>query len=274
MATEYNGPMYPPGPGYPPPNMPSNQGRGLALTGLILGIVALALCWIPVINLFALILALAGLGFSIAALVIAIQRRTTARGLAIAGLVVSAVAAIASLVLWLLLVAFVDSVNEETENSGTTDPSASPGDTGSASPSADVLPLGEAAVVGEYTVAVTAVQPDATESILGVNEVNEPPEGQYVLVSLDVVYNGTEEGDPWLDLTTAFVGSDARQYDETTCMAVVEREASQVPTLEPGGQASYDVCMDVPAAAVPGTRIQVEETLPTSDITEASWRTQ
>ncbi len=41
--------------------------------------------------------------------------------------------------------------------------------------------------------------------------VHEPPTNQYVLVDVSVVYNGDEEGDPWIDLTHAFQGTDARQ---------------------------------------------------------------
>lgn len=54
---------------------------------------------------------------------------------------------------------------------------------------------------------------DATEDILAVNEFNEGPQGQFVLIDLSVEYTGSEEGDPWIDLGVNFVGSDARQYD-------------------------------------------------------------
>ncbi|MER2137091.1 MAG: hypothetical protein ABS909_04430, partial [Arthrobacter sp.] len=72
MGTGPNDPMYGyNGPGYPPPPglMQSNKGWGMALAGLILGIVALFLFWIPIISWLALVLALVGLGLGIAALV-------------------------------------------------------------------------------------------------------------------------------------------------------------------------------------------------------------
>ena len=44
-----------------------------------------------------------------------------------------------------------------------------------------------------------------------------------------------------------------------------------LPTLENGGAAQYEVCMDVPAAALPGQRVLVEETFGITGRTEASW---
>jgi len=263
----------------------SNQGRGMALAGLILGIVALFLFWIPVISWLALIMALVGLGLGVGALVTAVRRRTTAKGLSIAAVVVSGVALIAAILGTAFWGALFSAVEDDANNpSSTITPSAtaspstgttgSPSGSSSATAGTELLPLGTAAEVGEYTVAVSSVQLNATDAILGFNEFNKAPEGQYVLITLDVVYNGSEEGDPWLDLTPAFVGSDSRQYDESTCTAALDLEGTAVPTLENGGAAQYEVCMDVPATALPGQRVLVEETFALTAPTEASWQTQ
>ena len=268
--------------GYPPPGPPSNQGRGMALAGLILGIVGLVLCWVPLLNVMALVIALAGLGLSIAALVIAVRRRTSAKGLSIAGTIVSGLAVLGSLLAIALLSAFFSAVNNsmntvspygsgQTTSSSTA--SSSPG-SATATPGTSLLPLGTAAEIGEYSVTVSNVQLNATDEVLSVNPANQPPSGQYVLVTLNVVYNGAQEGDPWLDLSTNFVGSDNRQYDESSCIAVLESGGVAVPTLENGGKANYQVCMDVPAAALPGERVLVEETLAFNGPSEASWQTQ
>lgn len=283
MGTQPNDPMYGyNGPGYPPPPglIQSNKGWGMALAGLILGIVALFLFWIPLISWLALILALIGLGLGIAALVTAVRQRTSAKGLSIAAVVVSGVALIAAILgtaLWgALFNAVEDEVSSDSSSTvtprATASPSASASDSSTAS--AELLPLGTAADVGEYSVTVSSVQLDATDAILGFNEFNEAPDGQYVLITLDVVYNGNEEGDPWLDLKPAFVGSDSRQYGESTCTATLDLEGTSVPTLENGGAAQYEVCMDVPAAALPGQRVLVEETFGLTEPTEASWQTQ
>jgi hypothetical protein len=94
-----------------------------------------------------------------------------------------------------------------------------------------------------------------------------------VLVGLTVTYNGAEEGDPWVDLTTEFVGTDARKYDTSSCMAVIPDEAMNVPTLLAGGTASYQVCMDVPPAAVAGGQVEVSESFSWDD-TSLVWATQ
>ncbi|MFF3039595.1 hypothetical protein [Arthrobacter citreus] len=262
--------------------MQSNNGRGMALAGLILGIVALFLFWIPIISWLALILALIGLGLGIAALVTAVRQRTSAKGLSIAAVVVSGVALVAAILVTAFWGALFNAVEDEVSSnpsstrtpSATASPSASASGSSSATASAELLPLGTAAEVGEYSVSVSSVQLNATDAILGFNEFNEAPDGQYVLITLDVVYNGNEEGDPWLDLTPAFVGSDSRQYDESTCTATLDLEGTSVPTLENGGAAQYEVCMDVPATALPGQRVLVEETFGLTEPTEASWQTQ
>ncbi|MER2133418.1 MAG: DUF4190 domain-containing protein [Arthrobacter sp.] len=145
MGTGPNDPMYGyGGPGYPPPPglMQSNKGWGLALAGLILGIVALFLFWIPIISWLALILALVGLGLSIAALVTAVRQRTSAKGLGIAGVVVSGVALIAAILGTALWGALFNAVEEETSNnSSTVTPraTASPSASGWALPGQRVL---------------------------------------------------------------------------------------------------------------------------------------
>lgn len=287
MGTQPNDPMYNYGNGYPPTGPPSNQGRGLALAGLILGVVGLVLCWVPFLNVIALIVALVGLALSVAALVIAVRRRTSAKGLSIAGTIVSGLAVIASIIAIALVSAFFSSLRDSMygdtagpygNSTGTPAPATTGTGTGTGSGSAtaapNLLPIGSAAEIGEYSVTVSGVQLDATDAIVNFNPYNQPPSGQYVLITLDVVYTGNEEGDPWLDLSTSFVGSDSRQYSESTCAAVLDLEGTSVPTLENGGQAQYEVCMDVPPTAIPGDRVLVEETLGFNGPREASWATQ
>ena len=105
------------------------------------------------------------------------------------------------------------------------------------------------------------------------NQFNSPPAGQYVLVELTVTYNGADEGDPWLDLSPEFIGTDARKYDSNSCSVVIPHEASDVPTLLAGGTASYQVCMDVPPTAIEGGRVEVSESF-TFDGVSAVWAVQ
>ncbi|WP_104161555.1 hypothetical protein [Arthrobacter sp. ZGTC212] len=297
MGTQPNDPMPGYGQGYPPPPEPANDGRGLGLAGLILGVIALVLFWLPLLNYVSLVLALVGLGLSIASLVI-VRRRGTPQGMSVAAVIVSSVALLAAILATVFWSALFNSVDEELDNpltpvtvtptttatvtqtaapTATADPTipttGNPPGAATAVPNREILPLGTAAEVGDYTVTVSDVELDATDSILGVSEFNDPPDGQYVLITLDVVYNGTEEGDPWIDLATRFVGSDSRQYSPSTCLAILDLPATDVPTLENGGSGQYEVCMDVPAAAIPGQRVFVEDNT-SFDGSEASWQTQ
>ena len=107
--------------------------------------------------------------------------------------------------------------------------------------------------------AITKVKLNATDEVIANNMFNDRPKGQYLLVDISVTYAGDGEGDPWIDLSPTFVGSDARQYDAGSCGASLDNGAMQVPTLEKGGRATYQVCMDVPPGAVGGGKIFVHE---------------
>jgi hypothetical protein len=137
------------------------------------------------------------------------------------------------------------------------------------------LPLGTSSPLGnEYNVTINSVNLDAAADILAMNEFNEDASGQYVLVDVTAEYTGSEEGDPWIDLSVNFVGSDARQYDSSTCTASLETGAFDVPTLENGGTADYQLCMDVPAGAVDGGKLFVEPTISFDNDSRTYWAVQ
>lgn len=243
------------------PAPPIKPGKGLAVTALVLGIVAIALCWVPVLNNVFLFVGLAGLGFGIAALVVASKRRAP-KGMPIAGLILSILSIIGVFATQALYTAAIDSVVESIEDSADGVVAAEPEEVEAA---AESLAIGSSAEVGEYTVTVTGVNLNANDPVMAANQFNEPPAGQYVLVDLSVVYNGSEEGDPWVDLTTEFAGSDARQYSTTTCSAVSPNPAFDVPTLTNGGAGNYSVCFDVPAESVTDAKILVESSFSFKD---------
>ena len=124
-----------------------------------------------------------------------------------------------------------------------------------------MVPLGTPAQIGDYGVAVDAVELDANASVAAANEFNEAPAGQYVVTQLTVTYTGTEEGMPGWDLSAVFHGSDARQYSDAECMAVLADDALDAPTLNPGGTDTFQLCIDVPAEAIAGGQLSVEPTV-------------
>jgi hypothetical protein len=124
--------------------------------------------------------------------------------------------------------------------------------------SAAPLPLGQQAEVGDYVVAVTAVEPDGDAIVEEANQFNDPPSGRYVIVEVDAQYVGDEEGNAFWDLSYVFNGTDSRQYSDSDCSAVLPEDAIDAPTLNPGGTASFQVCMDVPPSAIDGGVLYIE----------------
>ena len=125
------------------------------------------------------------------------------------------------------------------------------------------LPLGEATTIGDYKVTVTAVNLDATDVVLDVNEFNEDPAGTYVLVSLAGTFLGEDdtEGMPGWELSAVIVGSDAKQYRDTETFAVPPSPLIEGPTLEAGGEFEGNFVIDVPTEALDGAALFVEAIL-------------
>ncbi|WP_457002555.1 hypothetical protein [Geodermatophilus sp. SYSU D00814] len=116
-------------------------------------------------------------------------------------------------------------------------------------------------MVGDYQVTVTGVDFDADAVVAGANQFNDPPTGRYIIVEVTAQYVGTEEGQPGWDLSYVYNGTDARQYSDSECGAVVPNGGLDAPTLNPGGSASFQMCMDVPPAAIDGGQLFIEPLL-------------
>ena len=256
----------------PPPQTPPQKGAGLAIASMVLGIIALLLSWVPVINNLAAVLAVVGLGLGIPALLRARRGTAGGKGLAITGLVTSVLA----LVLVIATQVFYASVLDEVERSLDEELNGAPADAvapelidplteEAPAPAADVVPLGVPAQVGDYQVSVDAVQLDGDAAVAAANEFNEAPTGQYVIAQLTVTYTGAEEGTPGWDLSAVFHGTDARQYSDADCMAALADDAMEAPTLNPGGSDTFQFCMDVPPSAIPGGQLSVEPTMSFED---------
>lgn len=93
---------------WPSPDQPSggepypqrqSQPNGMAIAALVCGIVALVLSWIPLINVLAIILAIAAIATGIAGIRRAGQPHVGQKGLAVGGLVAGVVAVLLSLLI-------------------------------------------------------------------------------------------------------------------------------------------------------------------------------
>ena len=264
---------------YPP--QPNRAANGLAVAALVVGILSILLAWIPVINIVAIIGGLVAVVLGALALNKIKKSGQGGKGLAIAGLILGALSVVAGILVNVALGAFVSEVEtavEEQQSAAGIDPpqqstgaeeSVDPADAAPAE-SGDVLALGQSAELDEYTVTVTGISLNANDALAAANTFNEAPTGQYVMADVSVVYNGAEEGDPWIDLSFVFQGTDARQYDESSCTAVTPTPVFDVPTLVAGGAADFQVCMDLPPEAIEGGSFFVEPIF-SFDGTRATW---
>jgi len=77
---------------FPPVPQAEGKGKGLAITSLFIGLAALLLAFVPVINNFAFVLALIGLVFGVVALIGARKRTRAGKGMALAGVILALLA--------------------------------------------------------------------------------------------------------------------------------------------------------------------------------------
>lgn len=254
---------------------------GLAIAALVVGIISFVLAWIPVVNLVSILGGIAAVVLGVLALRKANRGVAGGKGMAIAGTVLGGISLVLSIVVNVFLgVAIDEAINsaesavapavQPAESEGTAD--EQPVDTEEpASAAGGILPLGEAAEVGDYTIAVTGLDLDANEEIAAADATNPAPDGQYVLAEVSVVYNGTEEGNPWMDLSYILQGADGAEYDDGTCMAIEPNSVVNVPALATGDAADYQVCLDVPAEAIEGGSFAIEPLFSLDEAERATW---
>jgi|GEM_PF-2004232 len=126
------------------------------------------------------------------------------------------------------------------------------------------VPIGTKAPVGQnWTVTVLEINPDAWSIIRAENMFNEPPaEGrQFVLVRVRVSYVGPKSGTPWLDLSFRYLGSDGNTYGGgmADSAGVIHRPLIDIGEQFPGASAEGNVSWSVPATAISGGAIIVED---------------
>jgi len=128
------------------------------------------------------------------------------------------------------------------------------------------IPIGQKAKIGSnWEITILEIVPDAWSIIEAENMFNEPPEEgyQYVMAKVQVSYIGEESGTPWVDLSLRYLGSDGNSYSEG--VGVVPKAFSDIGEQFPGATAEGNVGWAVPADAVSGGKIIVEESFSFED---------
>lgn len=249
-----------------PESQATPQGRTLAIIAIIVAAISLALCWIPIVNNVVFFLGLLGFLFGLIAWLRARKGKSAGGGLAVAAIVISVLSVVGVLATQAFYGSVMDSIGDAVKDGADGNTTKSDSDK-EAEKSAKVLALGKAAKVGnEYVVAVTDVNLNGNDAVAAANQFNEPPNGQFVIATVSTKYVGKEEGDPWLDLSVKFSGSDSRIYDTSTCSVDLgDANSTDQPTLTNGGKSTYKVCFDMPEKAISGGKIYVEESISLDD---------
>lgn len=122
------------------------------------------------------------------------------------------------------------------------------------------MPLGQAAQIGQWQVKVVSVDPDATGLITS-DEWSDPPQAgnQYVLVTLEATYTGSESASFWADMTYSFVGSKGNTFGEPKGFAVSPSPIFEAGEAFSGASITGDALFEVASDQVVGGVIMIEE---------------
>lgn len=104
--------------------------------------------------------------------------------------------------------------------------------------------------VGDYTLRVVDVIPDATEMVLEESSLNSPPAAGDTLfmVRVDATYTGRDTGTPGRDLRLNVVGDLNRGYSEwqASCGLLIPDGAGFAPELFENGSTEFNACWSIP----------------------------
>lgn len=275
-------PPYGAAPGAPGAPAPATPGKGMAITALVLGIIALLGVAIPILNIGSLIMAIVGLilGF------VALNKYTTSKGLPISAVIVSAIATLLSLVFVVLYTIGFIALLQEADEEGIFEPvpSASPEPTETTEPAPDAseepgegdgngaitdistpsegpgsfdepLAIGETVLLTEFDadaweITVDAVELDATELVLTSNEFNDPPADgfQYAMLTLTATNVGESATDPWFGVEVNYYDADFVEFTQFD-QQVTEPDPAwfSIGSVAPGDTATGNLVVMIPS---------------------------
>jgi hypothetical protein len=112
------------------------------------------------------------------------------------------------------------------------------------------IPVGQSKAVGEWTLRVRNVTPDATNQVLAENQFNDlPAQGhQFVLVTLDARLSGSAADSEtfWTGMSLKVLGPRALAFDQSQAdCGVIPDDLFSAPEVFPGGRIQGNLCWDV-----------------------------
>lgn len=212
----------------------------MAVAGLVLGIVALATSFVPIVNNASFFIALLSAAFAAVGIVAAVRGTRTGRGMAIAALVVSAVAIAVVFATQSLYGAAVDAaVDDLSEGPAVTgvSPADSTGDAAPGASSADLAVGSAVELEGGLSVSVDGVQAGLVNY-----------DGSTV-TGVRVTYTNGDDGEASFNMLD-WKGQDAQGVQQYTTYYGDAEDALGSGTLAPGGIASGMLYFDGDLAKV------------------------
>lgn len=237
-----------------PPAVPAKKGLGI--TAMVLGIIAVVIAFIPVLGVGGFILGLVAVVLGIVAVI-----KRKGRGQGIAGIITGVLSLIIAGIVTALTGLFVTAVDEEIQNSeneldssaeeteGDAEESSAEGD-GETGSRENPLALGETAAAGDWEVTINDVTFDADEQVAAENPMNdEAPEGSsYALIDTTVTYTGDESETISLGVSIDYVADSGETHSawNSDAMAVAPEELDGTQELYTDGTAQGQVAIAVP----------------------------
>ncbi|HWK81109.1 MAG TPA: cupredoxin domain-containing protein [Thermomicrobiales bacterium] len=130
------------------------------------------------------------------------------------------------------------------------------------------LGIGKPGKIGDYSVTVLDVTPNANEIIAAENQFNDPPKdgNQYLIARVAVLYSGNESGKPAFELSFKVVGDRGVAYTtfDDSC-GVVPEGLNDAPELFEGGEVELNLCWSVSSAEIDSLMMYVEPLLNMDD---------
>lgn len=144
---------------------------------------------------------------------------------------------------------------ERSEDTETTEPPATDTTTADPSPTTEI---GDLVSVASWDIRVTKIVKNADAIIEQANEFNDRPRGQFVLITFEATYTGSERtANAWVDLTWSFTSADGTV--SPTASAVTPADNQEWPEeARPGGTVRQQEVFDIPADQISGGILTVE----------------
>lgn len=228
----------------PTPSQPAKSGsNGLAVTGFVLSLLGFLGSWIPLLNVFAIFLAVLGVIFAAIGLA-KVKSSGSGKGLAITGLVLGVLAVVFAIMINATLFSAVDKAVEDTQKTTV--------DTGgkSKAKNSDVgktrsnpAPLGSKITGDDWTVTINSVK------TADADELGETAKSGNVLllVNMTATYNGDDEqgSTPWA--TIKFITPDGDTVDPTDSFLIAPNQFDSLKTVYEGASVKGNVMLEAPA---------------------------